>query len=291
MPDDPFGTLKKFDAGAIARFRAEQKKKPPPEPPKAPEIAEPPKEGAPPAEAAKAAGTPAAQPPPPVKEPAASAPPPGATTAKESGLRPRPPLGALKVRPLAEALTMVQLSAEAKALVRPELTTVPFLHVLVQSKLYPDAIRLVAYSLPQREAIWWACRCTRTIAGKEPSPAVESALRAAEKWVADPSENNRWPAMPAAEEAGFGTPAGCSALATFWTGGSLSAPDLPPVPPAPDLTPRGVANAVLLAGLITEPEKTPERYFQFVTEGIKIAMGLSSWTQASPAPSGKPAKA
>ncbi len=277
MPDDPYGTIKKFDAGAIARFRAErQQKKPPPEPPKTPEGTEPPQEVTPPAQAA---GPPAAAAPPPAKGSATAAP----AAAKASGVRPLPQMGTLKAKPLPEALKLVQLSPEARALVREDLATVPFVHVLVQNKLYPDAIRLVAYSLPQREAIWWACRCARTIVGKEPPPPVENSLRAAEKWVVDPSENNRRQAMPAAEVAGFGTPAGCVALATFWSGGSLSAPDLPVVPPSPDLTPRGVANAVLLAGLITEPEKTPERYFQFVTEGIKIAMGLSSWNQAGQA--------
>ena len=107
-----------------------------------------------------------------------------------------------------------------------------FLDALIGKQHFLDAVRFLAHALPKREAVWWACVCARQVAdGKEPAP-VKAALAAAEKWVADPSEDNRATAMPAARRPSWATPAGCAAMAAFWSGGSLAPPKAPVVPPA-----------------------------------------------------------
>lgn len=165
------------------------------------------------------------------------------------------------------------LSDEARALLRANLTPAQFLDMLLEKQFHHDATRFLAHGLPKREAVWWACVCTRTVA----DPAMAAALQSAERWAADPSEENRRAAMPAAEKAGFGTPAGCAALGAFFSGGSLGPPNVDPIPPAETLTGDAVAGAMMLAVVLKEPEKAPEKYRAFLARGIEVANGKNLW--------------
>jgi hypothetical protein len=169
------------------------------------------------------------------------------------------------------------LGAEAKKLLRDGLTPAHFLDTLVEKQHFPDAVRFLAHALPKREAVWWACLCSRNVAGSNVPPKIAAALQAAEKWVGDPSEENRRAAMPAAEAAEFKTAAGCAAVAAFWSGGSLGPPNVPVIPPGEYLTAHGVAGAVMLAAVQTEPEKAPEKYCKFLAQGIEVAKGSQRW--------------
>ena len=79
--------------------------------------------------------------------------------------------------------------------------------------------------------MWWGWVCARRSAGENPPPKIKAALDATEKWIAQPSEDNRRSAMAAAQKAELGTAAGCAGLAAFFSGGSLAPPDAPLVPP------------------------------------------------------------
>src|SRR5262249_38189654 len=129
----------------------------------------------------------------------------------------------------------------------------------------------------KREAVWWASLCVRSVAGTNPVPEVVAALQAAEQWATDPTEENRRAALVAAEASGLGTPAGCTAMAAFWSGGGLGPANLPPMPPAEHLTARGVSGAVLLALVIAEPEKAAEKAGRFLAQGIAVADGTQRW--------------
>ncbi len=193
----------------------------------------------------------------------------------------------------AEVCRDVLLGEEAASLLDGQQTPRQFLGLLIERELYTDAARFLARALPKREAVWWACRCARMVSSAAPGPGsspVAEALDAAERWVADPSEENRRASAEAAGRAGVETPAGCAAMAAFWSGGSLAPPDLPEVPPAEFLTARGVAGAVLLAGVITEPHKAPERYQQYLKLGLAVADGRERWNEAGakPEPAAKP---
>ena len=93
-----------------------------------------------------------------------------------------------------------------------------------------------------------------------------------------PSEENRRAAETASEKAGLAKPAGCAAVAAFWSGGSLAPPNVPVVPPGPTLTAQAAANAVLLSAAATDPAKAPDKYFKFLAEGIQVANGSSKWS-------------
>jgi hypothetical protein len=177
----------------------------------------------------------------------------------------------------AEVCKQFPLGDEAQKLPREDLAPGQFLDALIAEELWLDALRFLAHALPRREAVWWACACVRSVAGANlPAPGA-AALQAAQKWVADPSEENRRAAQAAAAAAGLGTPAGCAAIAAFWSGGSLGPANVPAVPPADNLTGQGVAGAVLLAAVQTEPQKAAEKHRQFVQLGLEVATGANQW--------------
>lgn len=184
----------------------------------------------------------------------------------------------------AEICARFPLGDEAKQRLDAGMTPRQFLERLIEGRHDTDAVRFLAHALPKREAVWWACLCARRVAGADPAPAVEEALQAAERWAADPSEENRRAALPRAEAAGWGTPAGCAAAASFWSGGSLSPPDLPAVPPGDDLTAQGVAGAVLLATVATDPARAPENLRAFLALGSAVADGTNRWPEAAAQP-------
>jgi hypothetical protein len=143
--------------------------------------------------------------------------------------------------------------------------------------LYPDAVRFIAHALPKREAVWWGWVCARRSAGENPPPKIKAALDATEKWIAQPSEDNRRSAMAAAQKAELGTAAGCAGLAAFFSGGSLAPPDAPLVPPGEFLAAKAVSGAVIFAAVAKEPERAPERFRSFVAQGVEVTNRVKLW--------------
>ena len=101
----------------------------------------------------------------------------------------------------AEVCQRFRLGREATALLRDDLAPGQFLDLLVDRQLFKDATSFLAYALPNREAVWWAVLCAREAVGPAPPGPAASALRAAEAWVRDPSEENRR-APPGSVQAG-----------------------------------------------------------------------------------------
>jgi hypothetical protein len=163
------------------------------------------------------------------------------------------------------------LGDAARKLLTPQLTAEQYLQLLVQNKQYVDAVRLLAYTLPKPQAIRWATICARQFSQANPSEKSVAALEAIDKWLADPSDENRRAAMKEAEKAEFGTPAGSTALAVFFSGGSVAPRDAPFTGPDEAMTPNSVFNAVMLSVFVKEPEKAEDKYKAFLSEGQKIA--------------------
>ena len=156
------------------------------------------------------------------------------------------------------------------ALVRPEMHPLDFVALLMEKALYPDAVRFIAHALPKREAVWWGWVCARRAAGDNPQPKIKASLEATEKWIAQPSEDNRRSAMAAAQKAELGTAAGCAGLAAFFSGGSLAPPETPVVPPGEFLSAKAVSGAVIFAAVAKEPERAPEKFKIFVAQGVEV---------------------
>jgi hypothetical protein len=172
------------------------------------------------------------------------------------------------------------LGDEAKKLLQDGMVPGEFLAILIHNQLHSDASKFLAHALPKREAVWWACLCAEPIMGPEPPAIALAALNAARAWVIDPKEENRRAAFAAAEAAKVGTPEGCAAMAAFLSGGSISLPNLPVVPPAEHLTGELVAWSLAIAAVIKEPEKSAEKYATFLKLGLEVAEGKHPWAEA-----------
>ena len=85
--------------------------------------------------------------------------------------------------------------------------------------------------------------------------------------------------MPAAEAAGLDTPAGCLAVAAFFSGGSIAPEGLPPVPPSEPMTGTAVAGAVKLAAVLKDPARAPEKFAAFLKLGSEVAEGKNRWPE------------
>src|SRR5690348_7746528 len=99
-----------------------------------------------------------------------------------------------------EVCSRFELGEEAKRLLRDDLTPRRYLSLLIEKKHYLDAVRLLAFALPKKEAVQWACLCARRARGTNSPGQVSAALQAAEKWVFEQNEDNRRAAMAAATE-------------------------------------------------------------------------------------------
>jgi len=169
-----------------------------------------------------------------------------------------------------------RLGDKAVRLLGPEQTPREYLEALLRAGEHRDALRFLAFALPPREAIWWACLGTlMTQAGhlhKEDAPRLAAVAR----WVLEPSEPNRQQAERLAHKR---SPAGLAARAVAWTGGSVRPPSLPALPPGPDFPHRGAFLALMQAVMAGPADKQPERLRQVVALGMQIARGQYSWNQ------------
>lgn len=138
------------------------------------------------------------------------------------------------------------LAEEALSVVQGNSTADEIVDGLSEKELSGDLIKALAFMLPKREAVWWACLCARTAETKNPSREPSPALAGAEKWVSDQSEESRYETYEKAEQEAFEGPGAWVGLAAFWSGPSLSLPDLEVVRPADFLTGLGVRTALLL---------------------------------------------
>ncbi|HEY6717375.1 MAG TPA: hypothetical protein VI232_13635 [Reyranella sp.] len=175
---------------------------------------------------------------------------------------------------LARVLPHLQLDAEAKPALAGCDDSLAALDRLEQAGLLIEATRLVAHALPAREAVWWACACSRHTAPSGANPALETTLRdAAEEWVRRPTDEHRRTAMKQAETAGFGSAEAWAAVAAFWSGDSMAPPEAPKVPPQPHFTGLAVAGAVALAAARGPAARRETRLRHFLVSAKDIAAG------------------
>jgi hypothetical protein len=166
-----------------------------------------------------------------------------------------------------------QISDEGRAMLVDDMPVPQFIELLASREAYLDALRVVAHSVAKRSAVEWACRCVRSAMGDDLNPTDENAVKAAETWAADPTEEHRRQAQAAAEAAEHKTPGAWTAMAAFWSSGSMAPPAAPAVSPPDHLTAHAAAGAVMLAAVAKQPEKAPEKYQAFLEIGKEIMNG------------------
>jgi hypothetical protein len=196
-------------------------------------------------------------------------------------------VGSRRAKTAAEICQHAALTDQAKDLLRDGPQPRPYFDLLRAQGLHHDAIRFLTHWLPKRELVWWAILCVREGMGADVAPAVEAALQAALRWVVEPTEENRRAAMRAAETATFASPAGTVALAAFLSEGSLAPPDVAAVVPAEYLSAQAAAGAILLAAVVNDPHKAPQKLARFVAQGLAVLEGTNRWEES---PAGRPTR-
>jgi hypothetical protein len=155
----------------------------------------------------------------------------------------------------------------------PSASPAEFVQHLLSQAMLNEAVQFLAYALPKRESVWWACLCARSELRDPISPPVRAALEAAEAWVYRPTEEHRYAAMTRAQETKFDSPGAWAAVAAFWSGGSMAPANLPAVAPEPHLTGVAVAGAVTLAAVQADATLADQKRRRYIEVAIDIANG------------------
>jgi hypothetical protein len=179
------------------------------------------------------------------------------------------------VRTAAEICAGYKPKPADRALLAEGMTPREFLQSLIRENRIAGAIRFLAALLPKREAVRWASLCVEKVVDPRKEPAQERALAAARAWIDQPSQPLCSAAGNSAEAAGLDSPAGIVALAAFYSGNSLTGPELPPVPPPDFLSGDMVANALEIAAVTADPLAGEAKLNDYLRIGLELAEGLS----------------
>ena len=179
----------------------------------------------------------------------------------------------IEIAEAAEICARADLSDDAQRFLVPGLTPQGYLSSLMQGRLHADAVRFMAFALPVREGVWWACMVSHSLATKALPPVHEHCLERAAAWVHDPSDTVRRSCMSAAEAADLKGAAAFAALGAFWSGGSMAPPEMPEALPDPRLAPIAVGASVLLAITSADPKRVDHNFEDAIRRALDIAGG------------------
>jgi len=164
--------------------------------------------------------------------------------------------------------SLEKLSAAARRQLDPAMNVRTYLDALRRAGLYGDAIDVLTHLLPRQYAIAWGCECLQAVnASGAPGPADKATLAAAQRWLADPSEEHRRAALELADRLGYKSAGAWLAAAAGWTGGSLLPAGQPEVPVPPTLAGDAVGAALRVAAA-TDPAAFDERLRLFVERAL-----------------------
>jgi hypothetical protein len=121
------------------------------------------------------------------------------------------------------------------------------------------ALEFIGVALPRLEAINWAAHILDAESrNRELKLRDRQTLDYCLRWLGDPNDANRRAAHESAQAASPRGPERLLGFAVFYSGGSISTPDLPPVLPPPEAAARFAVGAIATAAYRTD---APEALF------------------------------
>jgi hypothetical protein len=183
-----------------------------------------------------------------------------------------PELAKLHGRRVTEICADLDLDAPVATLVSDSLTPTAFLNLLIERDHQFDALRFLAQALPKREAVWWACQCTRMSFRESVMPAIAAAIAAAEAWVYRPTEENRKAAVSVTSAMKkMNSAAAWAAMAAVWSQAATSGvpADAPALPN--ELTGHAVTASLTLAAVDLGRDKMDDTLVAFLRKGMELA--------------------
>ena len=159
-----------------------------------------------------------------------------------------------------------QINPRQVGLATPGQSPADYCQALVDAGSLAQAVKFIGAALPRYESVVWATQVLRGCwrPGRT-DPLVATVLQ----WIDDPNDARRRAVFALAEAEDDG-PAELLGMAVFFSGGSISEPDLPAILPAPMICGRFTAGAVLNAAY-DEPE--PQAV---LAEAVRIGMSVAS---------------
>jgi hypothetical protein len=180
--------------------------------------------------------------------------------------------------------TVAGIDDETRAGFAPGATHRAVIQQLVSAGKFPEAVRMVAFALPRREGVWWAWVMAKRASGAAPAPPLKAVLEATERWIAQPSDQNRRVAWDLAQAADIGTPAGCAGAAAFFAGESIAPVNVQALPPGEFDAARMIAGSVIMSVVSSEPEQAPEKFVAAIQQGLDVISKIKLWPADDGAP-------
>lgn len=174
-----------------------------------------------------------------------------------------------------QLFSIIKPDAEVSKISTGSMLTNNFLQALSNKKLFVDAIRYLAISLPRRESIWWACATRRRlIISNDDDPSEQQAWDLVEDWVYNPKEEYRLKSYSMAETLEFKTPAAYGAMSVFWSGGNIAPAEAGQViQPSPNLTGTAIGASILLMCAKGNAQLIEQRQETALDIGLDVAYG------------------
>ena len=171
----------------------------------------------------------------------------------------------------------IKLKPRGAALLRPDDMPQQFYRRLVAEECWADARRVLAHGCPNERAIWWGCLVAADVNQQTPMREIEMVLPVVLRFVVDPTDENRRAAAMTGKLVPVSTLAGALAMATYFSGGSVSLPQLPVVHPRPFVTGRLVGVAVYLASVKRDAARYKDHLRRYLAMGEDVARGRLLW--------------
>ncbi len=146
------------------------------------------------------------------------------------------------------------IGREAEAIVGDQnaaLAPSEYCQTLIESGEINAATEFLAHALPRYEAVIWAAQVLRRI-----TPGQDNMLTAVLRWIDDPNDVDRRSVYEQAKLLRIGSARALLGMAVFYSGGSMSEPDLHAVLPPPDACNKCAYGAVMAAAYATKDANT-----------------------------------
>lgn len=166
-----------------------------------------------------------------------------------------------------------ELDARSKSMFDPEGRPDALVRDLTGAQLWGDAVKLAARTLPPREAVWWACVCSRKMESIGENLAEMSALQSAETWVYKPDDDIRKKAFELAQASNPCLAGGLSAFAATFNNSTLPLVDGTEAELDKGVFSSMVSGAVMMSAGDAQPDQVQKRFEQFLQCAEDIANG------------------
>lgn len=169
----------------------------------------------------------------------------------------------------------VELTDESLALLTDEIRPEAFVRALESEGQLMDAIKTLAYSLPRREAVWWACKCVPDMQDVVSAKSELEALDIAEKWVYEPTDDRRTAAFKSAQESSTSSGGFMCAMAVAFSEATLQVSAEQEMDVDTAAFPGMIFAAIIMAAAEGDGTQMDQRSAKYLKIGEEIAQGGS----------------